>query len=584
MYVARIPNRKSKPTWLIRESKWVNGKSVKTTIANITKLPLPIILQIKELFKGGIVVKSIEDAFTLISSKPHGHVAIVLHMIKKLGIPKLLAHRDSRNRRLVLGMIAARVLHPSSKLATSTLLDRCSASSTLNEELALKQVDSDDLYQAIDWLIERKTDMEYRLSKRHLTEGGMVLYDLTSSYVEGKQNELAAFGYNRDRKRGKKQIVIGLMTDQEGCPVSVQIYKGNTSDPRTLSDQVTKLRETFGLQHVVMVGDRGILTHKGIQQELVPVGMDWISALRKETIASVVKQTKTVDLDKLDKQSLMEVQTDLFPQDRLIFCKNSVQKAMKQKRREEFLVKTEKALEQIVIATKRKTKPLKCETAIAIKVDRVVEKHKMKKYFHLEVKEGHLAYGRDKSAIERSAELDGVYAIRTSLKEVPPSNESIVLDYKGLSAVKSAFRSMKNISLKIRPIHHRRKKRVQAHVFLCMLAYYVEYHLRKELAPILFSEDDLEGKQAQRKDVVASASSSDQTKTKVRRKRNKDGDKVMSFGSLMNELTGVIRIIGKPNINTDSTPEVVILHGLEGTRKRAFDLLGIKIQASSPKG
>ncbi len=583
MYVSRIPNRNSNPTWLIRESHRNGDKIDKLTVLNITKLPMTLILQIRELLRGASVCKSIHDLFERLESKAHGHVALVLGMVRKLSVPALLHAKNSRHRRLVLGMITSRVLNPVSKLATSTLLDVNSASSTLNEDLALKRVDADDLYEAMDWLSKQKTAIECRLAKKHLREGSMVLYDLTSSYVEGKKNELAEFGYSRDKKRGKKQIVIGLLTDPEGCPVAVDVFKGNTSDSKTLAAQVTKLRDTFGLDHVVLVGDRGVLTQKGIREELLPAGLDWITAMRKDSLRKVVEAAKETEMSLFDQQNIMQIESEHYPKDRLILCKNPIQKDKKQIRREERLVKTEEGLEKIIKATQRKGNPLTRESEIGIRVGKVFERQKTGAFFTIEVKAGHFQYARDQEAIQNAERLDGVYAIRTSLKE-KPTEEEVVSDYKRLSMVEQAFRSFKQVSLKVRPIHHRTKDRVTCHVFLCMLSYYVEYHLRKVLAPILFREDDPEGRAVQRSSIVESVKRSEQANKKAQSKRNQNGEQAMSFESLLNELRGLSRIKGKLKIVADKAPVATYVADVNAIQKRAFELAGIKLKPGSVKG
>ncbi len=574
MFVDKIPNRNSNPTWLIRESNWINGKSVKTTLANISKLPMEIIEGLRILLAGGTAVKSVEDAFTIRSNTPHGHVAAVLGIMKQLGLPELIAPKNSRFRRLVLGMIAARVIKPASKLATSAMLDVRTAASTLNEELGLKCVDEEDLYDAMDQLVKHKTSIEQRLAKRHLKEGGLVLYDVTSSYVEGRKNEFAAYGYNRDKKRGKQQIVIGLMTDPEGCPVSVDVFRGNTADVSTLGAQVAKLQQTFGLKQVVLVGDRGILQQKQIQEELIPVGLDWITAMKKNEIRAVVEQ-ESVQMSLFDEQDVMEIHSDLYPADRLVLCRNPLQAEKSKRQREELLIKTEKALDKIVEATQREQCRLKCKGKIGVRVGRVIGKYKVRKFFTLEIEEEHFAYKRDEAAIAKAERLDGLYAIRSSLKQKPEATE-LVANYKRLSTVEQAFRTMKTISLRVRPIHHRKKNRVIAHVFLCMLAYYVEYHLRRKLAPILFAEDDPAGKAAQRKNAVEPAKPSPQAKKKARTKRNNEGEKVMSFAEVMDELSALCRLVVVPKISTDTSDEVVMMEAISPTQQRVFKLLGFK--------
>ena len=574
MYVAKIPNRNSNPTWLIRESKRVNGKIVKTTLANITKLPSAVIEGLRILLAGGTAVKSIQEVFTIRSNTPHGHVAAVLGIMKQLRLPELIAPKNSRFRRLALGMIAARVIKPASKLATSSMLDVRTAASTLNEELRLKCVDEEDLYHAMDQLVKHKTSIEQRLASRHLREGGMVLYDVTSSYVEGQKNELAEFGYNRDKKRGKQQIVIGLMTDPDGCPVSVEVFPGNTADVSTLSTQVAKLQQTFGLQQVVLVGDRGILQQKQIQEELIPVGLDWITAMKKNEIRAVVEQEQ-VQMSLFDEQDVMELHSDLYPSDRLVLCRNPLQAEKSRRQREALLLKTENALDKIVAATKREQRRLKCKGTIGVRVGKVIGKYKVGKFFTLEIEEEHFAYERNQAGITKAERLDGLYAIRSSLKQEPEA-AVLVADYKRLSAVEQAFRTLKTISLRVRPIHHRKKNRVIAHVFLCMLAYYVEYHLRRKLAPILFAEDDPAGKAAQRKNAVEPAKPSPKAKKKARTKRTNEDEKVMSFAQVMEELSGLCRLVVVPKISTDPSDEVVMMETISPTQHRVFKLLGFK--------
>ena len=448
MYVERIPNRNSNPTWLIRESKWVDGKAQKTTLANLTKLPMAVI---QGILKGGTAVKSVEDAFDIQSSTQHGQVAAVLGMMNQLGLPEMITPKNTRFRRLVLGMIAARVIEPRSKLATSAMLD----APTLNEELGLKRVDEDDLYEAMDELAKQKTAIECRLAQRHLNPGGLVLYDVTSSYVEGEKNEWAAYGTNRDKKKGKKQIVFGLMTDSEGTPVSVEVFDGNTA---TLATQVEKIQSTFGLQQMVLVGDRGILKQKQIDE--LPVGLDWITGMQKREIREVVEQ-EGLQMSLFDEQDLVEVFSDLYPKERLVLCRNPLQAAKNQRTREELLIKTEEKLNQIVAATQQGR--LKDPAKIGLRVGKWANKYKMKKYFMLDIQEGYFSYTRDAETIAKAEQLDGLYAIRSSLSPAPEASE-LVTDYKRLSTVEMAFRTMKSMSLQVRPIHHRTK---WSHMYSC---------------------------------------------------------------------------------------------------------------------
>ena len=562
MFVDKVPNRKSNPTWLIRESKWVDGRAVKNTLANLTKLPPPLIQAIDLFLKGGTVIKSLEEAFDIQSSKIHGPVAAVLGMINQLGLPGLITPKNSRFRRVIVGMIAARVIQPQSKLSTSILLDAQTAPNTLNEELALKRVDEDDLYAAMDELCKRKTEIECRLAKRHLREGSLVLYDVTSSYVEGEKNEWAAYGYNRDRKNGKKQIVFGLMTDPEGCPVSVEVFHGNTADTATLRTQVEKIQKTFGLKQVVLVEDRGMLKQKQIQEEILPVGLDWIIAMQKHEIREVVEQ-KSFQMSLFDEQDLVEVCCDLYPKERLVLCKNPLRAKANQEMREALLVKTEKKLDQIVAAVQKGR--LKEEGKIGLRVGKWVNKYKMNKYFTLEIRRGHFSYRRNLQAIAKAEQLDGLYAIRSSLQPESDAAE-LVRDYKRLSKVEMAFRTMKSMSLQVRPIHHRKKDRVVAHVFLCMLAYYVEYHMRRALAPMLFAEET-----SGQTDTPL-----DTTEKKARTKRTHDGEKAMSFRSLMEQLSTLSRIRVRPEISIEKNPEIVMLNPITPFQTKVFELLKIK--------
>ena len=574
MYVDVIPNRNSNPTWLVRKSQRVNGKVVKQTLSNITKLPPETREILRETFRGNFSMKDLTAACEIKSNKPHGHVAAVLHVMQDLGIAELLGPKNTRNRRVLLGAIAARVLKPGSKLSTSSFLDAQTTSTTLNEELRLKRVNADDLYKAMDELVQRKPDVECALAKRHLDEGAMVLYDVTSSYVEGKKNEWAEYGYNRDGKKNKKQVVIGLMTDQEGCPISLEVFRGNTKDTATLSTQITKIRESFGMQKVVMVGDRGILQNDELNKEIIPVGLDWITGMRRSEIQSVVDQTN-FQMSLFDEQDLVEIHCDLYPKDKLVLCRNPLQAEKSKHQREKLIAKTETALDRIVAATQRESRPLTDAAEIGARKERVLQKYKMRKYFTLKIEEGHFSYTRNEGAIQKAARLDGIYAIRSSLQEQP--KEELVSNYKRLSLVEIAFRTLKTFSLRIRPIYHRKKERVVAHAFLCMLAYYVEYHMRKKLAPMLLAEDDPEGKQTQRSTPVAPAQPSPSKKKKARTKKTETGQKAMSFVDLMENLSGLCRIIAVPKVPKDTDEEITLIKDINDTQKLAFSLLGLKL-------
>ena len=572
MYVERVPNRNSRPTYLIREGKRVGKKVVKTTLANITKLPDEVIEQIRILLKGGVAVDAFEDAFSIKHSPAHGHVAAVLGVLQDLRLAELVDDRNSRYRRLALAMIAARVLRPSSKLATSASLDVRTASDTLNEELQLKRVDQNDLYEAMDWLHERKGEIEARLAKRHLTEGALVMCDMSSTWVEGEANELAEFGYSRDRKKGKKQIVFGLLTDAEGAPVAVDVFKGNTADPQTLSPQIKKLQQTFKLKRVVLVGDRGLLTEARLRED---VRLDYITALRKRSIRRIVNQ-EGLQLSLFDERNLAEIRTDAYPGERIVLCRNPLRADKSKEDREALLQKTEAALEKIARATRRKRNPLRSEKAIALRVGKVIGRWKMEKHIQFDIREGHFSYRRNEASIRQEQTLDGLYAIRASVKE--PSDTEIVQTYKRLSAVEAAFRCMKTVSLRVRPIHHYRVRRVESHIFLCMLAYYVEYHLRRRLAPMLFAEHDPTGKQAKQECVVESTARSESAEQKARTQKTPDGLPVMSFPTLMQHLALLKRHVVEPNVPMKEPCTFTQLGERTPIQIKAFELLGVKVR------
>ena len=572
MFIDTVKNRRWSPTILIRESKWIDGKTQKITLANLTKLPQPVIDGIRILLKGGIAVDSVEDAFTIVSNTPHGHVAAVLGIMEKLNIPSLIAPNNSRFRRLVLGMIAVRVLEQSN-LATSTILDVASNASTLNDELALNRVDQDDLYRAMGKLVKRKTAIERRLAKRHLTESGMVLCDVAGSYMDDKKSEITSSEYDRDRKTGTEQIAIGLMTAPDGCPVSVDVFSDNTGDGKFLSTQVDKIQKTFELKHMVLVGGREILKQKHIQEEVMPAGLDWITSMKKSQIRKIVEQ-ENIQMSLFDDQDLVEVRSHLYSEERLLLYRNPLQADKGKRQREEFLARTEEALDEIVQATRRKAQRLEDQGAIGVRVGSVVGKHKMWKFFTLDIRHGHFSYIRNTEAIAQAERLDGMYAIRSSMKE-GPEPEELVANYKRLSMVEFASRTMNRLSHHACPTYHRKKDRMIAHVFLCMLAYYVEYHLRRELAPMLYAEDDPAKKKVQRENIVEWAGSLPKAKGEVQTRQREQDEKVMDFLSLMDELAGLCRLVVRPKTGANAEKEVIMLETVSKTQQKAFEILGV---------
>ena len=448
MYVETVPNRNSPPAILLREG-WREGKRVrKRTLANLSDWPLAKIETLRRLLKNQPLV-SPEDAFDIVRSKPHGHVAAVLGSVRKLGLELLLSAAPCPERERVLALICARVLAPVSKLATARGLAEATARDTLAESLELGEVDEDDLYGAMDWLLERQGEIEGALARRHLGDGAVVLYDLTSVYLEGRRCPLARHGHSRDGKRGKLQIEFGLLCDRDGRPVAVEVFEGDTADPMTVGAQVDKLRRRFGLSKVVLVGDRGMLTEARIRQEVEPAGLDWISALRSAAIRRLV-ESGAVQMSLFDQTDLVEVHSEDYPGERLMVCRNPLLKAERARKREELLQATERLLDPIVAATRRLKRPLAGRERIALRVGRVLDKYKMAKHFHLDITDHSFGYTRNPDSIAREAALDGLYVVRTSLPENQLDAHRTVHAYKSLSRVERAFRSFKTVDLKVR--------------------------------------------------------------------------------------------------------------------------------------
>lgn len=482
MFIDSVKNRNSPPCILLRESYRQGGAVRKRTIANLTNWPKEIVTGLDILLRGGTAVADISEVFTIERGLPHGHVAAILGTIRAIGLDKAIASRRSPKRDAVLAMIAQRIIDPAPKLATARALNPDTTTNSLNQCLRLGDIDEDDLYEAMDWLLAQQGKIEKSLAAKHLVDGTLVLYDLTSTYFEGRTCPLAKHGYSRDGKPGKLQIEFGLLCSADGCPVAVEVFEGNVADPMTVSAQIEKLCDRFGLRRVVLVGDRGMLTEARIREDLRPAGMAWITALRAPAIKWLVDQGD-LQLSLFDERDLMEIESAEFPGERLIVCRNPTLAAERRRKREALLVKTEQALERIATATKRTKNRLRGAANIALSVGKVIDKSKMGKHFILEIDEDRFSYGRDEAKIAAEAALDGFYVIRTNVPTEELGPEETVTAYKSLSRVERAFRSMKTVDLKVRPIHHHLEDRVRAHVLLCMLAYYVEWHMRQRLAP-----------------------------------------------------------------------------------------------------
>lgn len=571
MYIDTVPNRNSPPAILLRESSRVGNKIIKRTLANLSDWPAAQIDLLRRVLKGESLISPAE-ALHIERSLPHGHVAAALGTLRHIGLEQDLARSASPERDLVCALIVARILAPASKLATARGLHEQTASSSLGALLGLELLDEDHLYEAMDWLGSGQERIEDKLARRHLEQGTVVLYDVTSTYFEGRSCPLARYGHSRDERPGNLQIVFGLLTNQEGCPVAVEVFEGNTGDPKTVAAQIGKLRQRFQLQEVVVVGDRGMLTSARIREDLkTEEGLGWITALRALQIQQLVADGN-LQLSFFDERDLAEIQHPAYPNERLIACRNPLLAEERKRKREELLTATEKQLEKIRAATQRKRRPLRGKKEIGLAVGKVLGRYKMGKHLQLTIEEDGFDWKRKPASMEREAALDGIYVIRTSVPASRLSCQQVVATYKNLSTVERAFRSMKSVDLKVRPIYHHQAERVKAHVFLCMLAYYVEWHMRRALAPLLFDDEDHESAQAQRTSIVAPAQRSTSAQEKAATLQTADGLPVHSFSTLLADLATLTRNrvrMGEQVFQTLATPTTV--------QQRAFELLQVRL-------
>jgi transposase len=578
MYVAVVPNRKSPPAILLRESFRENGKVHNRTLANISRWPPAQIAALREVLKGATAVSS-GESFQILRSLPHGHVAAVTGALRQLGLEAIIDRRWSRARDLAVAMIAARILDPCSKLATARALHPDTLSSSLSVHLDLGAVDEDELYRAMDWLLERQPAIEAALAKRHLAEGGLVLYDLTSAYFEGRHCELARLGHSRDDKGGKLQIVFGLLTNATGCPVAVEVWEGNMADPKTVPAQVQKLRQRFGLKRLVLVGDRGMITSARIREDFsADSGIGWITALRATSIQKLASEG-ALQLSLFDTADLAEIAHPDYPGERLIVCFNPILAEERARKREDLLLATEKELEKIAAATQREKRPLRGRHAIGLRAGRVLGRFKMGKHYQIHIEDDGFRYTRKAENIEREKKLDGIYVIRTNVPADSMPAPDVVRSYKQLSGVERAFRSLKTVDLHVRPIHHRLADRVRAHVLLCMLAYYVEWHMRDKLAPLLFDDHDRAGAQLRSDSVVKPARRSAAAERKALTKQTADGKPVHSFQSLLADLATLT--INRIQPANQIVPPFEKLATPTPLQELAFALLGLHISVPS---
>jgi Transposase DDE domain len=579
MYIEAVPNRGSPPAILLRESYREAGKVKKRTLLNLSDWPHERVAGFKALLKGGTVIPQDQDAITIIRSLPHGHVDAALGTARKIGLDRLLGPKPApaqaggnRCRDLILALVVSRILDPGSKLAAARALSPDTATSSLGEQLALGVVDEDELYSALDWLAVRQPAIEAALAKRHLSGGTLVLYDVSSSYLEGRCCPLAQFGYSRDGKHGKRQIVYGLLCAADGCPVAIEVFAGSTADPTTLTSQVTKLKERFGLDHVVLVGDRGMITQARITEDLKAAGLDWITALRAPAIKALL-DGGALQMSLFDDRDMAGITSPEFPGERLIVCRNRALAAERTRKREDLLAATERDLARIAAAVARKRQPLRGKAEIGLEIGAVLDKHKMAKHFALDITDTSFSFARKTDQITVEAALDGLYVVRTSLPAAALDDTATVRSYKSLSLVERAFRCIKTVDLQIRPVYHWLADRVRAHVFVCMLAYYLEWHMRQRLAPMLYDDTDKDAGEAQRSSIVAKAERSPAAVTKQTTGRTEDGLPVHSFRTLLDDLATLTR----NTLVTAISPEQPFTLTARPTpvQQKARDLLGL---------
>ena len=571
MYITRVPNRGSPPAVLLRESYRDHGKVKTRTLANLSRWPEHKVDRLDRALKGVPPADwDLSEAFAITRSLPHGHVAAVAGTAEKLGIAELVDPAPSRNRDLVTAMLIGQVIAPGSKLAIARGLRAETATSTLGQVLGVAGCDEDDLYAAMDWVLERKDGIETALAARHLVDGTLVLYDVSSAAFEGRTCPLGAIGHARDGVKGRLQIVYGLLCSPAGVPIAIEVFDGNTADPKTLTAQITKLKTRFGLSRVCLVGDRGMLTSARIRDELRPAQLDWISALRAPQIKALVDDG-ALQLSLFDEQNLFEISHPDYPGERLVCCHNPALAEERARKRGELLAATENELQSIAAATRRARRPLRGQDKIALRVGKVRNKFKMAKHFDLDITDEAFTFTRNQDSIAAEAALDGIYVLRTSLPDHTLGRDEVVLRYKDLADVERFFRTL-NTELDVRPIRHRLADRVRAHMFLRMLSYYISWHMKQALAPILFQDNDKPAAAAKRADPVAPAQRSDKALAKAARKRTHDDTPVHSFTSLLTDLATICANHIQP---TNDLPAFTKTTTPTPIQRRAFDLLAV---------
>jgi transposase len=562
MHIDIVPNRDSRPTYLLRESFREGTRVRKRTLANLSALSDEQIFAIRAILRGESLTAATQ-LFDVIASLPHGHVQAVRVAMQRLGLAQLIATRPSAERDVVCAMVAARVLAPHTKLGTT----RWWHTTTLAQEFGVVDCDEEDVYEAMDWLLERQSTIEKKLASRHLRTGGLVLYDLTSSYFEGTCCPLAKLGHNRDGKKGKLQVNYGLVTDSRGCPVAVSVFDGDTADCKTLVPLVTRFRADFGIEHFVVVGDRGMVSQKAINELRTHSGVDWITALKSVQIRSLVHEGG-LQLGLFDERNLFEFTHPDFPGERLIACRNPQLAKLRAAKREALLAATRMELEKVraMVARKRLTG----RDQIGLRVGKVVNKYKVAKHFEITIEDDSFAYQVDERRVREEAALDGIYVLRTPLDAHTMQAADVVRSYKSLADVERAFRSLKTIDLKVRPIHHRLPQRVRAHIFLCTLAYYVEWHMREAWRALLFADEDQAAKA--HRDPVAPAQRSVSAERKAHTHTLPDGTPVHSFRTLLEELSTIVRNTCR-TADSPQAPTFTIVTQPKRVQQRSLELL-----------
>lgn len=563
MHIDIVPNRDSRPAYLLRES-YRDGKHVrKRTLANLSSLSDEQILAIRAVLRGEPLAP-VDTLFEAIASRAHGHVQAVRVAMRRLGLEALLGTRSCRERDVVCAMVAARVLAPHTKLATT----RWWHSTTLAEDFGVAGADADDLYRAMDWLLERQGAIEKRLAARHLRAGELALYDLSSSYFEGTTCPLAKIGHNRDGKKNKLQVNYGLLANARGCPVAVTVFEGNTADCETLLPQAKRLRQDFGIEAVVMVGDRGMISQAAIDGLRELEAMAWITALKSVQIRALVEQG-ALQLGLFDKRNLFEFRHEQFRGERLVACRNPQLAELRARKRRELLEATRVELDKVRAMVERGR--LRGADRIGLRVGRVLNKYKMAKHFELEIEPRRFAFRVRAAQVAAEAALDGIYVLRTPLEPKQMDAAQVVRSYKSLAEVERAFRCLKTVDLKIRPIHHRLADRVRAHILLCTLAYYVEWHMREAWRALLFADEDIEAKA--KRDPVAPARRSEAAERKALTHTRSDGSPVHSFRTLLEELSSIVRNTCRTPRAVQDSPTFTITTRPNPTQQRALQLL-----------